>query len=73
MSALCCRLNRSTQRFILDGKIECMQYFPKRTDLSVCSQAHRNKVARQLNERPRKTLGFEIPAEKFNASVALTG
>ena len=35
------------------------QYFPKGADLSVYSQAHLNKVARQLNERPRKTLGFE--------------
>ena len=46
------------------------QYFPKGTDLSVYSQAHLNKVARQLNERPRKTLEFKSPAEKFNACVA---
>ena len=49
------------------------QYFPKGTDISNYSQAKLNAVARQMNERPRKTLNYETPAERFSQYVALTG
>jgi IS30 family transposase len=49
------------------------QYFPKGLDLSTFSQAKLNAVARRLNERPRKTLNFETPAQRFHQAVASTG
>ena len=48
------------------------QYFPKGIDISGFSQAKLSAVARQLNERPRKTLQYHTPAEKFEACVAAT-
>ena len=49
------------------------QYLPKGIDLSAYSQSKLNAIARRLNERPRKTLNYETPAERFHQSVASTG
>ena len=49
------------------------QYFPKGMDLSNVHQNKLNAVARQLNERPRKTLDYETPAERFSQCVASIG
>ena len=49
------------------------QYLPKGIDLSAYSQTKLNSVARRLNERPRKTLNYETPAERFQQTVASTG
>ncbi len=46
------------------------QYFPNGTDLSTFSQRHLNRIALRLNQRPRKTLGFQTPAHKLNGNVA---
>jgi len=49
------------------------RYLPKGLDISGYSQASLDAIARKLNERPRKTLGYRTPAEMFNEYVASTG
>ncbi len=48
------------------------QYFPRKTNLSSYSQSQLDSIALRLNQRPRKTLGFETPATKLQANVAST-
>ncbi|PUB81158.1 MAG: IS30 family transposase [gamma proteobacterium symbiont of Ctena orbiculata] len=49
------------------------QYFPKKTDLSVYTQRELNQVAKKLNQRPRKVLDFQTPADTLQQCVAKTG
>jgi hypothetical protein len=51
---------------------EVVGALPKRTDLSGYAQSDLDKIALRLNQRPRKTLGFQTPASKLRASVATT-
>jgi IS30 family transposase len=48
------------------------QYLSKKADLSCYSQPELDEIALRLNQRPRKTLGFQTPADKLQASVAST-
>jgi IS30 family transposase len=49
------------------------QYFPKGEDLAPLTQRQLDRVARELNERPRKTLAFLTPVQKLQQTVAMTG
>jgi IS30 family transposase len=48
------------------------QYLPKKADLSCYSQSELDEIALRLNQRPRKTLGFQTPEDRLQASVAST-
>jgi IS30 family transposase len=48
------------------------QYLPRGTDLAPITQSQLDQVELRLNQRPRKTLGFQTPASKLQASVAST-
>src|SRR5262245_44339223 len=60
---------RIHSRLSLSGLLR--QYFPKGTDLSRFSQPYLNRMALRLNQRPRKTLGFETPADRDTSGVAV--
>lgn len=61
-----CGTNENTNRLL-------RQYFPKGTDISTYSQAQLNAVVRQLNARPRNTLNYATPEERFDQYVASIG
>jgi IS30 family transposase len=48
------------------------QHLPKKADLSSHGQSDLDQIALRLNQRPRKTLGFETPESRLQASVAST-
>jgi IS30 family transposase len=55
------------------AKPSLRQYLPRRTDLSVYAQAGLGLIALKLNTRPRKTLGYSIPAAALARTVAPSG
>jgi transposase InsO family protein len=63
-------LSRAVDQWAYENGLR--QYFLRRTDLSGYTQSDLDKVALLLNQRPRKTLGFQTPTSKLQASVAST-
>lgn len=56
----------------LQALVLLRQYFPKKTNLAIYTQDDLDAVAARLNGRPRKTLAFETPADRFAVAVAST-
>jgi IS30 family transposase len=48
------------------GRSAAAEYFPKSTDLSGYTQRELDRIADELNDRPRQTLGWQKPTEVFN-------
>ncbi len=68
----CCDPQRPWQRGTNENTNRLLrQYFPKVTDLSRYSQEELHAIALRLNQRPRKTLGFQAPADILAEGVAL--
>jgi len=67
------RSGNVSKRALRVGVARVISHLGQEPGLLAHSQTHLNKIAHQLNERPRKSLQFETPAERFNECVALTG
>lgn len=66
LSAYFCDLHYSGQRFTRENTNGLLhQYYPKGTNFSKLSQTHINQVVEQLNNQPKKRLGYRTPAEVF--------
>ena len=73
MAVYCCDPQSPWQRGINENTNRLLrQYFPKETPLDHFSQDDLDQVALELNERPRKTLGYTTPCEVISNTVALT-
>ena len=66
------RRHRSDQLLSIELCFTLGRYLPKSTDLSLVSRAELDRIQDSLNARPRKTLGYMTPSDKFAELVATT-